>query len=78
MIEIKAGEFKAKCLQLMNLAQSKHETIVITKRGIPIAKLIAYEETPNTLFGFMKNSIRTQENIVESLNERWDAETFEC
>ena len=45
MMQISAGEFKAKCLKLMDLAEQKHETVVITKRGIPIAKLVPYENT---------------------------------
>lgn len=45
MLHIGAGEFKAKCLKLMDLTEQKHETIIITKRGIPVAKLVPYTDT---------------------------------
>ena len=75
MIQISAGEFKAKCLKLMDLAEQKHETIVITKRGTPIAKLVPYEEKVSHLFGFLKGSVIIKGDIIEPLDESWDAET---
>ena len=41
---IAAGEFKAKCLALMDEVARTGEEIVITKRGKPIARLEAIEE----------------------------------
>jgi prevent-host-death family protein len=35
-----AGEFKAKCLGLMDEVQDTGEEIVITKHGQPVAKLV--------------------------------------
>ena len=75
MIQMSAGQFKAKCLKLMDLAEQKHETIIITKRGTPIAKLVPYEEKPSHLFGFLKGSVVINGNIIEPLDEPWDAET---
>ena len=74
MIQISAGEFKAKCLKLMDLAEQKHETVIITKRGIPVAKLIPYEEQPTRLFGFLKGSVVMKGDIIEPIDETWDAE----
>ena len=36
---IAAGEFKAKCLQLMDDVNEKKLTLIITKRGKPVAEL---------------------------------------
>jgi prevent-host-death family protein len=44
MMTMAAGEFKTHCLKLMDLAHDKHETIIITKRGIPVAKLVPYDD----------------------------------
>ncbi|MBI2707949.1 MAG: type II toxin-antitoxin system Phd/YefM family antitoxin [Proteobacteria bacterium] len=74
MIQISAGEFKAKCLKLMDLAEQKHETIVITKRGAPVAKLVPYEESPSQLFGFLKGSVVIKGDLLEPIEEAWDAE----
>ena len=35
--EIKAGEFKARCLQLMDDVAATGDTIIVTKRGKPVA-----------------------------------------
>ena len=48
---IKASEFKAKCLQLMDEVAETGEEIVITKHGRPVSRLAPYRERPKTLFG---------------------------
>jgi prevent-host-death family protein len=75
VIQISAAEFKAKCLKLMDITEQKHEIIVITKRGTPIAKLVPYDESPPHLFGFMKDTVVIKGDIIEPLEETWDAET---
>ena len=41
---IKASEFKAKCLKLMDEVAETGEEIVITKNGRPVSKLVPCEE----------------------------------
>ena len=42
---VPAGEFKAKCLQLMDeVYENKNLTIIITKRGKPVAQMTAPPE----------------------------------
>jgi prevent-host-death family protein len=41
-----AGEFKAKCLGLMDELEQSGGEITITKRGRPVAKLIPYQPPP--------------------------------
>jgi prevent-host-death family protein len=72
MLTIPAGEFKAKCLSLMDLAHNQREVIVVTKRGIPIAKLVPYEDVPQPIFGYMKNTITIKGDIVSPIEEDWD------
>ena len=40
---IAAGEFKAKCLKLMDEVQATGQEIIITKHGKPVAKLAPLE-----------------------------------
>jgi len=37
---IPAGEFKAKCLQLMDEVNEKKLTLIITKRGKPVSQVV--------------------------------------
>ena len=71
MLQLSAGEFKTHCLKLMDLTRDKRETILITKRGVPIAKLIPYDDNPPPIFGFMKGSITIKGDILEPLLEKW-------
>jgi prevent-host-death family protein len=60
-ITIRASEFKAKCLQLLNNAR-KGDTYVITKRGVPLAKLSSWQTESHKLFGAMKGSFVENED----------------
>jgi prevent-host-death family protein len=67
MKKIAAGKFKAHCLAIMDEVQAKRETIVITKRGKPIAKLSPVEKETDDIFGFMKGKIAVIGDIVSPL-----------
>jgi prevent-host-death family protein len=49
---IAAGEFKAKCLAIMDEVQARKTTFVIAKNGKPVAHMIPIEEVEDSLFGF--------------------------
>lgn len=73
--QIPAGEFKAKCLHLLDEVQQLHAPIIITKRGKPIAKLVPIdEEKPVQLFGYLKGSVTIRGDIISSSNEKWEAD----
>ena len=40
MTEIGAAEFKAHCLELLERVRRTREPLVVTKRGVPYAKLV--------------------------------------
>jgi prevent-host-death family protein len=70
---IAAGQFKAKCLQLMNDVQNKHITLIITKHGVPIAKLAPIEEEPINLYGALKGTATIEADIIAPIDEPWEA-----
>ena len=70
---IKASEFKAKCLKLMDEVAETGEEIVITKNGRPTAKLVAYREKPKTLFGIDKGRIQILGDIISPIDVEWEA-----
>jgi prevent-host-death family protein len=57
MQTIAAGQFKAKCLAIMDEVQSKREPVIITKNGKPVARLEPIVEEKDPIFGFLKGSI---------------------
>ena len=71
---IKASEFKAKCLQLMDEVAETGQEIVITKRGNPVAKLTPYEQPRKAPWGKGKGEIRILGDIVGPTGVEWEAE----
>jgi prevent-host-death family protein len=72
--QMAAGEFKAKCLKIMDEVQASGVSLVITKHGRPIARLGPVVERPATLVGFMRGEGKITGDIVAPTGEAWDAE----
>ena len=72
-IEVAASEFKAKCLALLDRVSETGETIVVTKRGKPVARVIP-PDTPASLKGSVTYHVSADE-LIKPLPERWNAES---
>jgi prevent-host-death family protein len=70
---IAAGEFKAECLSLLDSVARTRRSLVITKRGKPVAQLVPMPEAP-LLFGALSGSVVHQDDLVSGMGEAWDAE----
>ena len=53
MKKIPAGEFKARCLKIMEDVRTYRTPVVITKKGRPVAKLVPSDEEAVDVFGCM-------------------------
>ena len=71
MQTIKASEFKAKCLHLMDLVNESGEEIVITKNGKPVSRLVPYRKCPSSLFGLHKEKIQSHDDLLAPIDEQW-------
>jgi prevent-host-death family protein len=70
-----AGEFKARCLKLMDEVRATRRPLVITKRGKPVAKLVPIEESePRSIFGCMKGTVTILGDIISPIEQDWHAE----
>ena len=72
---IKASEFKAKCLKLMDEVAETGEEIIITKNGRPTARLVAFVERPKTLFGIDSGKLEILGDIISPMDDDWEADT---
>ena len=70
---VKASEFKAKCLKLMDEVAETGKEIVITKNGRPVSRLIPHHERPETLFGIDKGKLEIVGDITEPIDVEWKA-----
>ena len=68
---IKASEFKAKCLKLMDEVAESGEEVVITKNGRPVSRLTPYRGKPQLAFGRNRDNIRTLGDIVAPMPAEW-------
>jgi prevent-host-death family protein len=59
-----AGVFKANCLAVMDEVQSKRVTVVITKRGKPVAKLVPVEPQADDILGFLRGKGKITGDVV--------------
>ena len=53
MKSMSAGEFKTHCLRVMEEVRRHREAVLVTKRGVPIAKLVPADEANQEIFGCM-------------------------
>ena len=68
---IAAGEFKAKCLHLLEQVQQNRQPIVITKGGKPVARLMPIDNTPRPVFGRLRGTVRILGDIVAPIDGAW-------
>jgi len=67
---IPASEFKAKCLALLDEVAEKRETLVVTKRGKPVARVMPANE-PRSLVGTVRQLV-SDEELIKPLYEDWE------
>jgi len=73
--KIPAGEFKAHCLQIMDLVKSSNQSFIITKRNVPVAKIVPLQKENTRIFGSMKGTVIGEKDIISSTGEVWNADT---
>ena len=72
--KIAAGEFKAKCLMLLDEVQRQRKEILITKRGKPVAKLVPLNEPAESFIGSMRGTMEIVGDIVAPIGVTWAAD----
>jgi prevent-host-death family protein len=70
---IGAGEFKAKCLKILDEVQRQRKQVTILKRGKPVAKLIPVTERSASFVGSMKGSMEILGDILAPSDVEWEA-----
>lgn len=69
---IPAGEFKAKCLKLLDKVAEDRQPLVITKHGKPVAQIVPMPHEVD-LFGCMRGSGEILGDIISPLDVEWEA-----
>jgi prevent-host-death family protein len=72
-VDIPAAQFKAECLKLMDLVERTRQPIVITKHGRPVAQLAPIAADADSLFGYMKDTVKVDGDVMASVAQKWSA-----
>lgn len=74
---IKASEFKAKCLRLMDELNESGDTLTITKNGKPVAQVMPMPERRRSPFGRHEGQVRILGDIIGPFHEEWGEDPTE-
>jgi prevent-host-death family protein len=67
---VPAGQFKAKCLALLDQVARTHRPLVVTKRGKPVARIVPLQPLPSR---GLRRSVVEYGDIVSPLGDEWEA-----
>ncbi len=58
-----ASEFKARCLRVMEEVRTRRESVLITKKGRPVARIVPAEKPREDIFGCLKGIVQITGDI---------------
>src|ERR1700733_4078466 len=70
---IKASEFKAKCLAVLDEVERTRQAVVITKRGRPVAELVPHTAPKRNARGILKGRLEIVGDIISPIDVEWEA-----
>lgn len=68
---IPASSFKARCLALLDEVAGSNDTIVVTKRGRPVARVVSAAPARR---GSLRGSVIVHGDLTAPIGEPWEAE----
>jgi len=57
------SEFKARCLKVMEEVRNRRESVLITKKGRPVARVVPVGDPPNDIFGCLAGVVEITGDI---------------
>jgi prevent-host-death family protein len=70
---VKASEFKAKCLALLDEVERTGNGLVITKKGKPVADVVPHRTPKRSAFGMWKGRVEITGDIISPIDVEWEA-----
>lgn len=71
---ISASEFKARCLDLLDRVRDERRSLVVTKHGKPVARVVPFDADPPPVVGFLRDTVVSYGDIVTGSDEPWEAD----
>ncbi len=73
VVKMSAGEFKARCLAVMNQVRATGDEVIITKRGKPVAKLVPVADDAPPPFGRCRGLTTYVGDVMSPIDVEWEA-----
>ena len=73
MAEMKASEFKAKCLRVIDEVAAGGDELIVTKNGKPLVKMVPYRPKRSSLWGSYAGRIEMHDDLVDPIEVEWEA-----
>ncbi len=71
---VAVSEFKAKCLRLLDEVAQEGQTLVVTKRGRPVARVVPISPPRRSLRGTWKGMVKLKGDIVHfDTSQDWES-----
>jgi antitoxin (DNA-binding transcriptional repressor) of toxin-antitoxin stability system len=71
VVEVKAGVFKDTCLSLLDQVKHREFEVVVTKFGVPVARVVPEGGHEPSALGFMSGTVLDHGDIVSPDFEAW-------
>jgi prevent-host-death family protein len=69
-VSVPAGEFKAKCLALLDQVEMRGQSFIVTKRGRPVAQVMPL---PSTTPRSLRGSLVHESDLLAPIHVKWGA-----
>jgi prevent-host-death family protein len=66
---VPAGEFKAKCLALFDEVEERRLTLIVTKRGRPVARIVPLSMGEP---GSLQGSVLHEQDLISPVSVKWN------
>ena len=73
-LSVPAAQFKAHCLSLLERVRQSRRSIIVTKHGRPVAKVVPFPTQPRAILGFSKGTVAILGDIVAPTWELWEVD----
>ena len=73
MVTIPARKFKAQCLALLDEVAQTNESLIITKHGKPVAKLVPFDSAKDDTDAQLRHLATFVGDILSPIDDEWEA-----
>lgn len=75
MKTVSAGNFKTHCLSLINEVVQSNASVIVTKYGKPVAKLVPFDTDKDINDKPLRGSVTFLGDVISPIDEEWEADS---